>query len=326
MARKKKKQVSRYFVRALFLLLIAILFSQLASVSWFFDLFSHFVVQYAFLAVIISALLFLSRRFVWGFVAFVVAISQLSIMIPLWQGREMSTAEVYEEVKILQFNVNKDNKKVNDMARWIISQSENVDIMVLMEITDRWQDALQRIKWAYPYHISKDVRGGRKMVILSKLLIDELEVKYLSQDEVPVVVMRGATVGYEVPFVLYGVHPPPPVLPQYAKMRNNIVESAAEDIAKERFSHKMLVGDFNSTRFSPVFSKAADTAGLYDSNEGLGIISTWPNPLPRVLGIAIDNIMISDNILVSGKRRGPSLGSDHYPIISTLQFKVNDKS
>jgi endonuclease/exonuclease/phosphatase (EEP) superfamily protein YafD len=232
----------------------------------------------------------------------------------------------YDDVKILQYNVHRTNKNIGEMARWIISQSEDVDIVVLSEVTEGWDDALRRIKWAYPYHIKEDMRGGRQMVIFSRLYIDEFEIKYIGKEKAPMLVMRGDTSGYEIPFVLYGIHPPPPVLPSYAARRNELLQLAAENIAKETAVHKLIVADFNTTRFSPVFKNMVTVSGLHDSNEGLGLgafNTTWPSFFKNFMGIAIDNIVLSDNIKVEDKEIGPALGSDHYPVITTLKFLVD---
>ena len=153
-----------------------------------------------------------------------------------------------------------------------------------------------------------------------------MEVKYIGKNKYPIIIIRGATVNYDIPFVLYGIHPHPPVFPSYAKARNDLLVSSAKSLAGEEIDYKMLVGDFNTTNYSPWFSYVKEITDLNDSNEGLGLISTWPSFVPNTFGLAIDNALISDNIIVESKELGPSMGSDHYPVVSSFKFKLPENT
>jgi endonuclease/exonuclease/phosphatase (EEP) superfamily protein YafD len=315
-----------------FLLLVAVVLSLFGSFYWVFDLFSHFVLDYIVISAILALLLLPYRKVIWISIAIGILLFESFKLTPYAGIVKPDDTRKFDEVKVLQYNVNRNNPNVEEMTKWIISQSEDVDIVVLSEVTDAWDGSLRRIKWAYPYHISKDMRGGRNMVIFSRLYIDEFEIKNLASNnpgdaDAPALIVRGETTGYEIPFVLYGIHPPPPVLPDYAKRRNDILNEVATSIAKEPIAHKLIVADFNSTKFSPAFKDMAKTSGLHDSNEGLGfsaLKSTWPSFVPKFFGVAIDNIVLSDNFEVEKKETGPAMGSDHYPVITTLRFMVDE--
>jgi endonuclease/exonuclease/phosphatase (EEP) superfamily protein YafD len=314
-----------------FLLLVAVVLSLFADVYWVFDLFSHFVLYYIIISAVLALLLLPYRKVIWLSIALGIMLFEVFKLTPYASLKEGDGGK-YDEVKILQYNVNRNNNNVEEMTKWIISQSEDVDIVVLSEVTESWDDSLRRIKWAYPYHITKDMRGGRNMAIFSRLYIDEFEIKNLAgltEIDAPALILRGETTGYEIPFVLYGVHPPPPVLPSYAKRRNDLLQEVAESIAKEEITHKLIVADFNTTRFSPAFKKLTEVSGLHDSNEGLGfgaLQTTWNSFMPNYFGIAIDNIVLSNNFEVEKKEIGPAMGSDHYPVITTLKFMVDEKN
>jgi endonuclease/exonuclease/phosphatase (EEP) superfamily protein YafD len=324
--RNKKSLISRLWVFLAVLLLLSVGASYLAEFNWFLDLFSHFVVQYVIASAILALLLLFSKRKVWSVIMVIICASQAYKVVPYFDINEGIESR-YDEVKILQYNVNRNNNNIDEMTRWIVSKTEDVDIVVLLEVNERWRDAVRRIKWAYPYHISKDMRGGRNMVVFSRLYVDEIEIKYLEDKKSPAIVIRGETTGYEVPFVLYGAHPPPPVVPSYAKSNQNILESIAKNVVKEDIDHKMVVADFNRTRFSPHFKRMTRDSNLKESNIGLGVKAfkpSWPSFLPNLMGINIDNILVSENIIVQNKERGPSMGSDHYPVITTLKLVVDE--
>jgi endonuclease/exonuclease/phosphatase family metal-dependent hydrolase len=77
----------------------------------------------------------------------------------------------------------------------------------------------------------------------------------------------------------------------------------------------VIVGDFNTTRYSPVFSDWLTASRLRDVHAGLDI--TWPTYLP-FLGIPIDHCVVNAKIEAASFRRLPAFGSDHYPILCRL--------
>ncbi len=324
----KKKVFSRHFVRILILVALAIGFSFFGTSGWFFELFTHFVFQYLIILVFLAICLLFSRRYLWMFVAISLAFTQIFNLLPMWRkpttvASRLMNSKV-DHVCIMQYNVDRKNEHVNDIAKWIVDHAEEVDILVLFEVTDKWQVAIERVKWLYPYHITQEVRGGRSVIVLSKLLVDELEIQKINQEN-SAIVIRGSTLDNDIPFVLYAIHPESPTLPAKAKSRNNYVLAASKSIAKEKFLHKILLGDFNMTRFSPYLKEAEKISGLRDSSEGTGWHSSWPAFLPKIFNIPIDGMLISDWIISDSKQTGPAIGSDHYPVITNLSFVVPGK-
>ncbi len=322
MGRHKKPLFSRHFIRLLLALVLVVVVSMFGAYAWFPELLTHFVAGYILVSLLLAVGLLLLKRRGWALIAVAVCVFEAIKLVPFWQEPDVVSTKGanVESVKILQYNVGRNNDRVNDMARWITSNSENADIVVLFEITDTWQIALERVKWSYPYHITKEVRGNRRIVVLSKLLIDELEVMDLAYGESGVVI-RGATTNFEIPFVMYSIHPAPPLSPAAAKRRNAVLKEAGERIEKEAFGHKILVGDLNVTHFSPVFEQLMKDSKLYDTNQGIDYYEgTWPSFLPRILGIPIDNMLVSKWIKTEKKQLGPAMGSDHRPVITNLTF------
>ncbi len=325
MARNNKKlPPSRHVVRLVILLAVAIIFSFMASFNWFFDLFSNFTMQYAIVAIILAIFLFFIKRKGWCCIALILAATQIYQIYPSYRMplnySDHGKQPKYDLVRIMQYNVDRTNNNVNEMTKWIVSHAEDVDILVLFDITDKWQVAIERIKWLYPYHTTRQVRGDRSTVVLSKLLVDELEVEKLKGTNNYAVVIRGATSAHEIPFVLYAINPAPPLIPSKYEERNSLLIDASRSIAKEKSKHKILIGDFNITRYSPIFKQMSKISSLYDSNEGMGMMNTWPSNLPKLFELPIDNMLLSKAIIVDSKQLGPSLGSKHYPVITNLKF------
>jgi endonuclease/exonuclease/phosphatase (EEP) superfamily protein YafD len=85
-------------------------------------------------------------------------------------------------------------------------------------------------------------------------------------------------------------------------------------LARKRTGALVLLGDLNTTSWSPHFRDLINTAGLKDSRAGFGIQPTWPAGTPP-LWIPLDHCLVSPEIKVHDRRVGPNVGSDHFPVI-----------
>jgi endonuclease/exonuclease/phosphatase (EEP) superfamily protein YafD len=84
----------------------------------------------------------------------------------------------------------------------------------------------------------------------------------------------------------------------------------------------VLGGDFNSTPWSFRRQRDDRLLGLTRRDRAIATWPTghsglWPWPAPFPL-LPIDHIYAGPGWATTGVRRGPRLGSDHYPLIVTL--------
>lgn len=78
---------------------------------------------------------------------------------------------------------------------------------------------------------------------------------------------------------------------------------------------KLLVGDFNTTMWSPYFADLVKDSGLRDARTGRGLYPSWNAALPAFLRIPIDHCLVGDKIEVESLETGNYTGSDHRPLI-----------
>jgi endonuclease/exonuclease/phosphatase (EEP) superfamily protein YafD len=81
----------------------------------------------------------------------------------------------------------------------------------------------------------------------------------------------------------------------------------------------IVVGDFNTTPWSPCFQDLLAAAGLRNATLGHGYIGTWPTWFWPAL-IPIDHVLLKGPLAATTVGRGPAIGSDHYPIIADLRL------
>ena len=118
---------------------------------------------------------------------------------------------------------------------------------------------------------------------------------------------------------IVGIHLRPPVSAEWSAERNRQLSDLAA-LARREIDPLVLVGDFNVTPYSPFFTQTLASAGLRDSGRARGVHFSWPTFFP-ILGIPIDLCVISGHLAVLEHRRGPGIGSDHYPIIATVALR-----
>ncbi len=80
----------------------------------------------------------------------------------------------------------------------------------------------------------------------------------------------------------------------------------------------ILSGDLNSTYYAPLYRMVLQRSGLVGTRMWGGILGTWPGFLPQPLRITLDHTLVTPGIQIVNCRIGPSVGSDHKPLIIDL--------
>jgi endonuclease/exonuclease/phosphatase (EEP) superfamily protein YafD len=92
-------------------------------------------------------------------------------------------------------------------------------------------------------------------------------------------------------------------------------------LARQQTGAVIVLGDLNTTSWSPYFRDLLADSGLADTRRGFGVLGSWPD-LPSPLRIPIDHCLVSDKVAVHDRRIGPPVGSDHRGVIVDLTVKV----
>lgn len=117
----------------------------------------------------------------------------------------------------------------------------------------------------------------------------------------------------------YLIHPPPPLTQSAANIRNQTYNWLAQDI-NQQTEPVVIMGDFNSTAWSPQFTSLMDKTGLNDSRANNGVQPSWPSWAAKPLRIPIDHILVSDSVEVVNREILSDVGSDHLPVLINLAF------
>jgi endonuclease/exonuclease/phosphatase (EEP) superfamily protein YafD len=277
----------------------------LAEASWLCDLLTHFRWQYAALLLACGGVLVCLKHPRSGLAALLLGGSVLATLLLQPSPPKAS----HPTLKVVSFNVLKTNDRRDEICSFI--EKENPDVVVLSEINDKWSSHIARLRQAYPHVISSSRKKLRDVVILSRHPIGTTgEGGFRKRRWAEAIFSVGGTT-----YRLTAVHTAPPTSAANSQGRNEQLLTIAGQLAGQ--PRTILCGDLNISPFSPWYAKMLETSGLTDTSSGAGFSPTWMCAFPPI-AVPIDHILLSKDLSLVSRRVGPSLGSDHSPVIVEL--------
>jgi endonuclease/exonuclease/phosphatase (EEP) superfamily protein YafD len=207
-----------------------------------------------------------------------------------------------------------------DYARvlgWV--RRDPADVLVVVEATAAWRDALAPLRAIYPYSVASGVTQRRGVLVLSRWPLTPPEPLFDGSTRA-VGLATTVDVGGSA-LRLIAVHASWPTGPAAARERAanlarvaRFAAAAAGEAADPR--PVVVAGDLNVSPFSPHFARLLRDGRLRSAAQGYWL-PTWPIQLLPA-GIQIDHVLVSAAIGVRAIRRGPAIGSDHLPVVADL--------
>src|SRR5262249_52894431 len=150
---------------------------------------------------------------------------------------------------------------------------EQPDFVLLLEITPQWASALAELNELYPYrHISPSMEPAG-LAILSHWPLEFEALRDRRGREWPVNVVRWDVPGR--PITMICAHTKSPQTEHHLDVRNLELRAVAEGVRRIE-GPVVLLGDLNTTSWSPYFDDLLHESGLVDSRRGFGVQATWP--------------------------------------------------
>lgn len=283
----------------------------------YLELATHFRLQYALAASVCIVVLIGFQS--WKALPFAIccALFNWSYVLPFYSERPPNDHRATTaSLRLMHANVFQSNRNYAGMIEAI--NEAKPDIVVLQEVTAAWSDQVQTLNDAYPHHEIVPRTGGSGMALFSRYPLAGVEVLSLDAST-HLAILAKVNVEDTVVSIL-SLHPPTPVRP-YKFLNRNRQFSGAAAILRSTQGPRVLIGDLNTTMWSPFFQTLLTESGLRDARLGFGLRPSWPQPLPRFLQLPIDHCLVSDDILVAGIRTCGGTGSDHRPLIVDLQLQ-----
>ena len=276
---------------------------------WFFDLFSHFRVQYAVtLTVLGFILLFVKFRQFAGAVLLMATIN-ITALAPMYFEKPEPLINQSDTICAMLINVNSHTGSPFQVLQYV--REIDPDILVLEEVSSRWIKTLKMIQKQFPNYRVRYREDNFGIGLFSKLPLEECQIEIIGAAEVPTIVAV-VNAPREIRLNLLATHPVPPAGAKYSAWRNLQLQNLPDFVDSSKPT--VLLGDLNVTPWSFHFKKLLRETGLIDSARGKGFQPTWPSYNP-LLQIPIDHFLHSCSIKIVKRSIGKDVGSDHYPVI-----------
>ena len=298
----------RIAVRVLVCLLaVATLLGYLDRLSWFFELATFFRVQYAVVLVALAGVALALRDPAAAAVGVALAVVNAATVAPHWSPRHAGAPLGRDGVRLLFANVDASNHDRRATAAYL--SGVDADLVGITELTPGWLDALRPVLRRYPFRLMWVEDDAYGIGLFSRRPLHGRVVR-LPPDGPASILARFRLAGRDVTLVV--THPHTPFGPHAGGLHQRQLRALAA--ARPAWGPRALVcGDLNTPPWSGPLRSLLHRAHLADSHRGYGLESSWPS-WAWPLRMPIDNCLVSPGLLIVARSRGPSIGSDHFPL------------
>ena len=290
---------------------------------------SILALRFHYLAVAAVAAIWLVTNRHYYFLAILVSATALNVSVLMHGERAATTSSDGVEnrpLRVLTLNLRWSNRTPEKAARYI--KRSGAHFVVLQEAVPRLHPVIESLRGTYPHIAPPNWRRNTQNIVLSKHQIISSRLVFATQIPLDVnFLVADARLGTQTVRVI-AVHPPYPLGGRYAELHKRHLLAYAHE-ARSYAGPTLLVGDFNTTPWSPRFGRMLRDGGLRVADLGL----VWPQTFPTgsrnivfrylPVGIPIDHIAFSRHFEVTRISRGNDIGSDHYPVVGDLVLKPN---
>ncbi|MCA9964207.1 MAG: endonuclease/exonuclease/phosphatase family protein [Anaerolineales bacterium] len=286
----------------------------LRRLNWVAELTSHWRPHYLVLLLLFTLLFVWRKRYGRAALTAVFATINLVLVAPLYVPSAASVVHAADAptYRAVMLNVYTDGKHYGEVLDFL--HTADPDVIVLTEVLQGWSKALEPLLATYPYTNYEAARNYGGTVIYSRFPLaagSSFAAISANGNGRPTALVQLDIAGQ--PITVIGTHPRSPQSVGRMEERNAQMVELGNKVAQQSGA-VLLLGDLNTTPWSPIFKQFLALSGLTNGRLGFGLQATWPS-LVGSLGIPIDHALISPGIYITQFQRGPNVGSDHYPII-----------
>lgn len=285
----------------------------LGPLDWSLEIFTHVTPQLAacFAGYGVYRLLVAKRRAGGVRVAagsFLLAAVNAAFVAPRLPAPAQDGARARRTVRVLQANVLTGNRDATRLLNLV--EAESPDVILLQETDGGWLERLAPLTNRYPVAAAEARTDNFGTAAFAKtgtadiLHFSDAEQSPCARVEIPS--ERG-------PVTLLGIHPLAPKDRREWTGRDALLAEIARYAADR--PRVVVMGDFNTTPYTRAYHAFERESGLVDANLGRLPLPTWHAGFPPFLRIPLDHCLYSRDLHAHGIRRGPDIGSDHFPLI-----------
>ena len=287
----------------------------LSSVTWIFDLFTHFRVQYLIGLSVILLLCALRKKLILSVTAAVFIVPNLWAITTDVFPESNNDVSGGSSFRVVSINVRASNTQYSQVLR--SARDIDPDLLLLLELTDSWHHEATRLESAYPFAHYYPRSDNYGIALLSRHPVVNAELIRVGSSDLPLLHAGLEIDGVRVDFI--GVHLQWPLGKSRTDERNSQLRALGDLLANADVP-TIVAGDFNTTPWSDSFQAMISESGGERLSYGHGFSPTWPTFLPPFL-IPIDHIVVSSDLQITAKFSGSDVGSDHLPLVADIRFR-----
>lgn len=200
------------------------------------------------------------------------------------------------------------------------------NVIFLEEVNSEWLNNMSALDKSYPYSIKKPRDDNFGVALYSNIPLKTKEINYLGHFDIPSITCIINVKNRKVRLI--GIHTTPPKNQDYFINRNEMLSELSDAINKDK-TPTVVIGDLNTTMYSPTYKKLIRTSKLMNPRKMFGINPSWSPKCRAVNGISIerflkfmiipiDQVLYTQGIKINHFKVGKSIGSDHLPIEVSL--------
>jgi endonuclease/exonuclease/phosphatase (EEP) superfamily protein YafD len=211
-------------------------------------------------------------------------------------------------LKLVTVNLLWSNRQHQLLRDWL--KAEAPDIVVTQETTARWAAELDKLDPILPY---RRLPGpADDLAFLSRYpfeMANEVAIRTHGT-----LALATLSVGQRR-VDLMALHASVPIQPAWQRARDTMLDDIA-GFARRTRTPLLVAGDFNATPWNRSMRRLVRESPLHHA---AGFWHpTWTTWVPQWMGLPIDHVLAAGGCRVVDRRVGPDIGSDHRPVVATI--------
>lgn len=291
--------------------------SFLARTSWVFELLTHFRFQLALGSMVLLLCALARRRLLTAALAAMAAAANAAPLVPFLLAGPANAEAAEHPLRLMAANVHYRNFDYAALLEEV--RRQDPDVLGLMEVDQAWLDELSVLESEFRWTVLRPEEGPYGLALYSNLPFRQLPGSPYTEGGFQTAVAVELAID-KVPVTLVLAHVRAPMGPRKAELRNTQFAELANRLAADDNDAQILLGDLNTTPWSPYYRQLASTTGMRNAALGGGYQPTWPAGF-SLLKIPIDHCLLSDALRVGSFTTGADIGSDHLPIVVDLSLR-----
>lgn len=243
---------------------------------------------------------------------------------PLWpvEVKRSSQEGIERKLSILTANVLTTNRNFEALIDLV--KEYEPDILVTLESDQWWQDQLKVLEAEMPHSIKCPLDNLYGMHLYSRLPLHNGEISFLVEEDVPSIhVQVELRSGDWVRAHFVHPAPPSPTENTASAERDAELVIVARSVA-ESDQPIVVAGDLNDVAWSSTTRLFRKISGLLDPRIGRGMFNTFHAGY-SLMRWPLDHLFHSHHFTLRSIERLPSIGSDHFPLFTSLSYTPAQK-